>query len=136
MLTRNRKFADSPLEGTGFELPVRGLGWPYPSPRRRLRNRWFAASPPGGRWIRTIGPSRTTSTRKRRESFLRKVSRYACARVKCLGGAAPLSYATFHRLKTPVDAFACVARETAGWKARRRNSSRSEPAEFAMIGFA
>src|SRR5215469_2186983 len=29
MLARNRKFADSPLEGGGFELPVSGLGRPF-----------------------------------------------------------------------------------------------------------
>ena len=35
-LERNRKFVDSPLEGTGFELPVRGRGeagcWPFAAP--------------------------------------------------------------------------------------------------------
>jgi hypothetical protein len=36
--------SDSPLEGTGFELPVRGPRWRYCSPRRRLRNRWFSDS--------------------------------------------------------------------------------------------
>src|SRR6516164_521842 len=45
--------------------------------------------------IRTIGPSRATSTRKRRQSFVRKVSRDACARVKCAGGAAILTIQWF-----------------------------------------
>jgi hypothetical protein len=31
---RNRKFVDSPLEGTGFELPVRGRGQLIPGRRR------------------------------------------------------------------------------------------------------
>ena len=37
-LQRNRWFADSPLEGTGFELPVRGCA--------------------GGNWMRTLGTAR------------------------------------------------------------------------------
>src|SRR5467141_3854158 len=48
----------------------------------------------GGSRIRTIGPSCTTSTRiglKKHRSFVRKVSRDACARVKCSGGAAILT---------------------------------------------
>jgi hypothetical protein len=39
-----RSSSDSPLEGNGFELPVRGPRWRYCSPRRRRRNRWFADS--------------------------------------------------------------------------------------------
>ena len=48
----------------------------------------------GGNRIRTIGPSCMTSTRiglKKHRSFVRKVSRDACARVKCSGGAAILT---------------------------------------------
>src|SRR6516162_5500267 len=45
----------------------------------------------GAKEARTIGPSRATSIRKRRQSFVRKVSRDACAPVKCAGGTAILT---------------------------------------------
>ena len=74
------------LPSLSGEIP-HGHGWNAP-PKSQVRSRLLA----GGRWIRTLGPSLTTSARiglKRRKSFVRKV-RDACAPVKCSGGAAIL----------------------------------------------
>ena len=47
---RNRKFADSLLEGNGFELPL--------GPTGCASHQKFARLPAGGRWIRTSGSAR------------------------------------------------------------------------------
>src|SRR5690348_8864309 len=69
---------------------LKSFGWGIagtPSIRCTRRSCHFLAARP----IASIGPSRTTDTRiglkRDRQSFVRKVSRDACATVKCSGGA-------------------------------------------------
>ena|SRR6516165_2775144 len=52
-LARNRKFVDSPLEGTGFELPVRGRGQSGCRPFYATESSGIDATPSGTESLQT-----------------------------------------------------------------------------------